>query len=96
MNILWLESVECDLVDLTNSIAEDNPKSSLQIFNIIRQSIEKLASYPTIGREGRIGQTRELVISQLPYIVVYIIAKEIRILAILHTSRKWPHTFVKQ
>jgi len=95
MNILWLEAAQRDLDALIDYIAEDNPKSSLRIFNTIRQSVKKLASYPLIGREGRVEKTRELIIPQLPFIVVYVVAKEIRILAVVHTSRKWPHTFVE-
>ena len=93
MKVLWLATAERDLGALTDYIAEDNPQTALQIFNTIRQSVEKLKTYPSLGREGRIERTRELVIPHLPYIVVYTITKEIRILAVLHTSRKWPDEF---
>lgn len=93
MNILWLKSAERDFDDLVNYIAEDNPQSSVRIFHTIAKCIERLSRYPSLGREGRVEQTRELIIPQLPFIVVYTVTKEIRILAILHTSRKWPHTF---
>jgi toxin ParE1/3/4 len=91
MNILWLATAENDLEALTDYIAEDNPKTALQIFETIHQSIENLKTYPFLGREGRIKHTRELVIPQLPFIVIYTVSKEVRILAILHTSRKWPN-----
>ena len=91
MSILWLAIAQHDLDSLTDYIAEDNPKIALQIFNTIRQSVEKLQKFPLLGRDGRIEHTRELIIPNLPYIVVYTIAKEIRILAVLHTSRKWPN-----
>ncbi len=93
MKILWLAAAEDDLVALTDHIAEDNPRTALEIFNTLRRSVEKLASYPHAGREGRIRSTRELVISNLPYIIVYTVTLEIRILAIFHTSRKWPTVF---
>jgi len=93
MIILWLVSAEHDLEALTEYITEDNPKTALQIFNKIRLSTEKLRSYPFLGREGRVERTRELTIPNLPFIVVYSITKEIRILAVFHTSRKWPNDF---
>lgn len=90
MIILWLTSAENDLDCLVDYIAEENPLTALHIFNDIKKSINKLRTYPFLGREGRIDRTRELVIPGLPFIVVYTVKKEIRILAILHTSRKWP------
>lgn len=93
MKILWLSVAEDDLVALTDYTAEDNPKTALEIFYTIRSSVEKLASFPYAGREGRVKRTRELVIPNLPYIIVYTIVSEIRILAIFHTSRKWPTYF---
>ncbi|HZE86853.1 MAG TPA: type II toxin-antitoxin system RelE/ParE family toxin [Methylomirabilota bacterium] len=95
MIILWLVAAEHDLEALTDYLTEDNPKTGLEIFNKIRQSVEKLKAYPFLGREGRVERTRELVIPNLPYIVVYSLTKNIRILAILHTSRKWPDYFDK-
>ncbi|HUD44820.1 MAG TPA: type II toxin-antitoxin system RelE/ParE family toxin [Patescibacteria group bacterium] len=95
MSILWLAAAERDLDSLVDYIAEDNPRTALQIFTTIRKSIKKLELYPAAGREGRVEQTRELVITHLPYIIVYRIAKEIQILAVVHTSRKWPATFTE-
>jgi len=93
MNILWLETAQDDLNALTDYIAEDSPQQALQIFSTIRQSVDELAIFPSAGREGRVGQTRELVIPRLPYIAVYLVTREVQILAILHTSRKWPVAF---
>lgn len=93
MIILWLSSAERDLEALTDFIAEDSPQTAIKIFNTIRQPVEKLRTYPLIGREGRVERTRELVVPNLPYIVVYMVTEEIRILAVLHASRKWPNEF---
>ena len=93
MKIIWLPSAQHDVDALIEYIVEDNPKIALQIFTSIKRAIEKLALFPLAGREGRVVRTRELVIPRLPYVVVYQAAKEIRILAIVHTSRKWPAIF---
>ena len=93
MIILWLASAESDLDALTDYITEDSPQNALQVFTTLRNAVEKIASYPEAGRAGRINKTRELVIPHLPCIIVYKITKEIQILAIVHTSRKWPTTF---
>ncbi len=93
MIILWLTSAQRDLEALTDYISEDNPSSALDVFNTIKKSIEKLKAYPFVGREGRVEMTRELIVPRLPYIVVYSVTKDIRILAVLHASRKWPSEF---
>lgn len=93
MKIVWLKQAENDLKTLTDYIAENSPRNALDIFEIIQISAEKLASYPFVGREGRIKETRELVIPNLPYIIVYTVKNKVQILAVLHTSLKWPTSF---
>jgi len=51
----------------------------------------ELLTFPGRGRPGRRTGTRELVLSPLPYIVVYQIRGEvIDIVRILHGTQKWP------
>jgi toxin ParE1/3/4 len=60
--------------------------------NRIRQQVETLRQFPESGRPGRIEGTRELVIDRTPYIVAYRInANIVRILRVLHGSRRWPN-----
>ena len=50
-----------------------------------------LLTFPYRGREGKKEGTRELVLSPLPYIVVYQITGEvIHVARILHGAQKWP------
>ena len=94
MKIVWLPGAERDLDALTDYIAEDNPQAALRIYDTIPTSVDRLAAFSHIGRAGRVENTRELVIPGPPYIVVYAIAgQEVQILAIFHTSRKWPDSF---
>lgn len=52
---------------------------------------EDLPAFPFRGREGRVPGTRELVLTHLPYSVVYRVGSDaIEILAILHQSQEWP------
>lgn len=46
-----------------------------------------------IGRMGRALGTRELVLGDLPYIIVYRVTKRVEILAVVHTARLWPGKF---
>ena len=60
----------------------------------IATSVQQLATFPMSGRPGRVPDTRELVISNSPLVVVYSIEKErIVILALYHGAQQWPEVF---
>jgi toxin ParE1/3/4 len=57
----------------------------------IWESTQLLARHPMAGREERVADTREMIISGTPFLVPYRIEKnEVRILAVLHATREWP------
>jgi len=56
--------------------------------------VQQLATFPMSGRTGRVAGTRELVISNSPFIAAYGIEKDrIVILAIYHGAQQWPTAF---
>ncbi len=58
------------------------------IGDVVLQSIEKLLQFPMRGRPGRVLDTRELVLPDLPYIVVYLVeADHIVILRVVHGAQ---------
>jgi plasmid stabilization system protein ParE len=60
----------------------------------IKATADNLSRHPEIGSASRVFGTREIVMSELPYILAYQITDgDIRILAVMHTSRKWPEDF---
>jgi toxin ParE1/3/4 len=80
-----------DLEEIANYIHTDNPSAAARTVLRILEAIEYLATYPTMGRVGRVPKTRELIISGTPFIAVYQIHQQaISILRVLHTARKWP------
>ena len=94
MRIIWQDEAERDLDGIADYILQDDPAAALRLIDTIREATRVLSEHPNIGRTGRVAGTRELVIPGLPYILPYQIAgQEIRILAIMHASRKWPDTF---
>jgi len=94
MRIIWQDKAESDLDRIAEYIMEDDPAAALRIVSTIREAVRVLIEHPYIGRAGRVEGTRELVIAGFPYILPYQIAgQEIRILAVMHTSRKWPDAF---
>jgi toxin ParE1/3/4 len=54
-------------------------------------SVQQLATFPMSGRPGRVPGTRELVVSNTPFIVAYAVAKtRVVILALYHGAQRWP------
>jgi len=94
MEVIWLNEAVQDLQEVGRTIAEDDPAAAYRVLTKIEASANSLERHPELGRTGRVPKTRELVIAGLPYILPYSIKKKtIRILAVMHTSRKWPDTF---
>jgi toxin ParE1/3/4 len=91
--ILWtLPAVE-HLKEIRAHISQDSPAAAGRVVKAIREQVKLLAQHAEAGRKGIIEGTRELVISRLPYLVVYQQQEEIvTVLAVVHTSRNWPDT----
>jgi toxin ParE1/3/4 len=94
MEIVWRASALNDLEAIREFIAQDNPPAAARILTSIRVAVDRLGRHPGLGRAGRVEGTRELIISNAPYIVAYrVVENQVRILAIVHTSRQWPRRF---
>jgi len=57
----------------------------------LRSAVGLLVEYPRIGREGERAGTREFVIPQTPFIVVYRLRGDVaEILRVRHGAQEWP------
>jgi len=57
----------------------------------IYESPRQLLTFPALGRPGKVEGTRELVLTPLPYVLVYVFDGEtIHLARILHGAQKWP------
>lgn len=96
MALRWLGAALADLRAIKAYIAEENPDAARRVIASIRSETGILINQPAIGRAGRVSDTRELVISQYPYIVAYREqGGDVHILAVVHTSRRWPEQLSK-
>jgi toxin ParE1/3/4 len=94
MRIIWRRVALNDLEAIREFIAQDNPQAAARVHAAIRATVDPLGNYPNLGRAGRVDGTREMIVVDLPYIVVYRVVQEmVRILAVIHTSRQWPRRF---
>ena len=92
MRLRWTKRAERDLDEIAEYIGQDSPAAAARVvLELIDQVEANLLAHPAIGRPGRVLGTRELVIGGLPYLVPYRMReKDIEILRVLHTSRRWP------
>lgn len=94
MMIMWLEDAVADLQALRQYIAQDSPSAARRIAKKILTAINLLSKHPEIGRQGRVLDTRELIISDLPYIIPYRVKNGIiEILRVFHCAMEWPEKF---
>ena len=67
---------------------EGNPAAAKRVGTSIREAAELLRHFPFAGRPGRVADTREWVVRQLPYVIAYEVrdggAGEVMILGIFH------------
>ncbi|WP_363791080.1 type II toxin-antitoxin system RelE/ParE family toxin [Mesorhizobium sp.] len=72
-------------------IEKDDPAAAARVIARIISSVNNLAEQPAMGRVGRIKGTRELVLTDIPYIIPYRMASgEIEILTVMHAAQQWP------
>jgi toxin ParE1/3/4 len=94
MKLRWTAPALRDLEAIGEYIARDNPAAADRIVTRILDQAERLAAHPHAGRAGRIPETRELVISDTPFILPYRVRGEVvEVLAVFHGSRQWPESF---
>lgn len=94
MNIVYAPAAQKDLESLISFIAEDSPQNANLILDRIEEQIQLLATQPQMGRPGRVPQTRELIVTNTPFIIPYQVKDEaLIILRVYHSARRWPETF---
>lgn len=95
MTIRWTQPANDDFLGIVSWIAANNPDAAASIGRRILAGVEQLEAFPLRGRAGRSPETRELVISGVPYLVVYSVESAapdaaVVILRVLHGAMMWP------
>ena len=89
MRIRWTAQASTDLDNIEAYIALDNRGAAIRTVLDIIDAVKRLEDYPASGRAGRVVGTRELVLSNKPFIVPYRVRNNIiEILRVFHTSRR--------
>ena len=95
MQLKWTDLADTDLEKIEAHIAQENsPIVAIDVVvNIIDSTHLILPDHPRAGRQGRLKNTRELVIDGVPFIVIYrenISTNCIEVLRVLHDAQQWP------
>lgn len=94
--IEWSEQALQDRENIFDFISQENAQAAVNVDIRISEQLSQLTIFPESGRKGRFPGTRELNISDTPFIVVYQLltmklneSNKIRILRVLHSARQW-------
>ena len=94
MRLTWSPEARADLREMVLYLADKNPYAARALYERIETIAAELVAAPYIGRPGKIPGTRELVITNTPYILPYQIRSDtIEILRVYHGARRWPKQF---
>jgi plasmid stabilization system protein ParE len=91
MKVVFTPRARRHLEAIAEYVAERNPAAAVRVGSRIRETIDLLGKFPTMGRNGILEGTREFVVTGLPYIVVYRAGEDVlTILGVYHGAQRRP------
>lgn len=91
MQLRWTEEAANDLERITDYLLSHVPDRAPALVQAVYDAPSSLLTFPNRGRPGKKRGTRELVLTPLPYIVVYTVRADVVFVArILHGAQQWP------
>ncbi len=97
MSVRWTKKAFADLDAIYEVIVDDRLVAAKRILRTLLSCGEGLSRYPRRARPGRLPETREWVVSRIPYIIVHelrvshVSAKpDVLILRVIHGATHWP------
>lgn len=86
----WSRRALADLDQIARRIAADKPLAAAEFAGAVRTSVERLRTFPLLGRAGALDDTRELVVHR-NYLVSYRLhGEEVQVLQVWHVARNRP------
>lgn len=87
LKLAFSEPALADIEGIHDYVFRDSPGSALRLVQRIRQTAQRLRDQPFLGRPGTDPGTREILVRQWPYVIVYEIhtaAKVVMVLRVFH------------
>jgi addiction module RelE/StbE family toxin len=91
--VRWTKRALRRLDGIGAHIQKDNPDAAARVVARIVSAVDMLTEFPATGRVGRINGTRELVLTDIPYIIPYRVEQDVEILTVMHAHQRWPSGF---
>jgi toxin ParE1/3/4 len=89
LHVVWTESARSDLRQIIRYIAESNPTAARRLKELIESGPQTAALAPFLFRQGRLADTREIVVHP-NYLVVYKVTDCIEVLSVMHSRQRYP------
>jgi toxin ParE1/3/4 len=90
MRLRWTLEAANDLESISDYLLEQHPQLAQPTVRRIYAEIKELSRFPVRGRIGRELGTRELLLTGLPYVVVFRANDaRVEILRIFHGAQDW-------
>jgi toxin ParE1/3/4 len=94
VRVRYVPRARAQLRRIGRYIAQDSPTAAQQVVARITEAVDGLATFPTMGRPGRVIGTRELIVPETPYVVAYRVRENaVEVLAVIHSAQQWPTSF---
>src|ERR1700730_13089827 len=91
MRIRWARAAVADLENIGAYLEEHSPSLTESTLLRLYEAAQSLKRFSNRGRIGRVPGKRELVVSPLPYVMVYAVAEQVvNIVRVLHGAQDWP------
>ena len=90
MELRWTREAVSDLERIADHLFGHTPDHAERLVCALRRTWP-LLTFPNRGRPGKKESTRELLMSPLPYILVYTVRGDaVYVVRILHGAQQWP------
>ena len=91
MQLRWTEAAAADIERISDYLVTHTPERAERLLRELYEAPSALLQFPKRGRPGKKEGTRELVVSPLPYLVVYTVRGDVvYIVRVLHGAQQWP------
>jgi toxin ParE1/3/4 len=90
LRLRWSLRARADLDRLAGHLAEDKPLAAPPFVAQLRRSVERLTTFPLLGRAGPVDDTRELVVHRYDLVTYRVRADEVQVLPVWRVARDRP------
>jgi toxin ParE1/3/4 len=90
VRLRWAPAASDDLESISDYLRGNYPSLAQSTIRKLYTAVLSLKRFPRRGRIGQLENTRELVTTPLPYIIVYAVDSDfVHILRVIHGAEEW-------